>query len=155
MSHYERSVLIDCPLEKAFEFHSDTNNLKKITPEFIKVKLVKIDLPLRLDSEIILEITQFGFLKTKWNIKLTDFQPNILITDTQTKGPFKIWKHSHCFEEKEGKTFMIDRIIYELPFGIIGRAADKLFIAKMIGKQFEFRHKVTKSILENSDLKNS
>ena len=46
---------------------------------------------------------------------------------------------------------MIDRIIYELPFGIIGRAADKLLIAKMIDKQFKFRHKVTKSLLEKSD----
>ena len=44
---------------------------------------------------------------------------------------------------------MTDKISYELPFGIIGRIADKLIIAKMIDKQFEFRHKVTKSILEN------
>ena len=55
MSHYERSLLIDCPVEKAFGFHSDTNNLKKITPAFINVKLIQIDLPLRLESEIILE----------------------------------------------------------------------------------------------------
>lgn len=149
INRYERIVLIDCPLEEAFKFHSDTNNLKKITPEFIKVKILKIDLPLRLHSEIMLQITQFGFIKTKWNIQLTDFQPFNLITDTQTKGPFKIWKHSHCFEDTGGKTLMTDKISYELPFGIIGRIADKLFIAKMIDKQFEFRHKITKSILEN------
>lgn len=149
INRYERIVLIDCPLEEAFKFHSDTNNLKKITPEFIKVKILKIDLPLRLYSEIMLQIIQFGFIKTKWNIQLTDFQPFNLITDTQTKGPFKIWKHSHCFEDRGGKTLMTDKISYVLPFGIIGRIADKLFIAKMIDKQFEFRHKITKSILEN------
>lgn len=45
---------------------------------------------------------------------------------------------------------MTHKINYELPFGLIGRAADKLFITKMIEKQFEFRHKLTKSILEDS-----
>ncbi len=149
MSYYERSVLINCPLEKAFGFHSDTNNLKRITPDFIKVRIIKIDLPLRLHSEISLEITQFGFLRTKWKLELTDFNPFSLITDTQIKGPFKMWQHKHCFEEEAGRTLMTDKINYELPFGSIGRAADKLIVANMIEKQFEFRHKLTKNILEN------
>lgn len=149
MNHYEKSVLINCPVEKVFEFHTDTNNLKKITPENIEVNILKIELPLQLNSEILLKIKQFGFISTEWNIRLTDFKPFSIITDTQIKGPFKNWIHSHCFEERDGKTLMTDRINYELPFGSIGRIADKLFAAKMIDKQFEFRHKKTKNILEN------
>ena len=150
MSYFERSVLINCPIEKVFGFHSDTNNLSKITPDFIKVSIIKIDLPLRLQSEISLEVTQFQFIRTRWNIRLTEFDPFKLITDTQVKGPFKKWEHKHCFEKENGNTLMTDKINYELPFGLIGRAADKLFITKMIEKQFEFRHKLTKSILEDS-----
>lgn len=150
MSYFERSVLINCPIEKVFGFHSDTNNLTKITPDFIKVSIIKIDLPLRLQSEISLEVTQFRFIRTRWNIRLTEFDPFKLITDTQVKGPFKKWEHKHCFEKENGNTLMTDKINYELPFGLIGRAADKLFITKMIEKQFEFRHKLTKSILEDS-----
>ena len=150
MSYFERSVLINCPIEKVFGFHSDTNNLSKITPDFIKVSIIKIDLPLRLQSEISLEVTQFRFIRTRWNIRLTEFDPFKLITDTQVKGPFKKWEHKHCFEKENGNTLMTDKINYELPFGLIGRAADKLFITKMIEKQFEFRHKLTKSILEDS-----
>lgn len=149
MSYFERSVLINCPIEKVFGFHSDTNNLTKITPDFIKVSIIKIDLPLRLQSEISLEVTQFQFIRTRWNIRLTEFDPFKLITDTQVKGPFKKWEHKHCFEKENGNTLMTDKINYELPFGLIGRAADKLFITKMIEKQFEFRHKLTKSILED------
>jgi ligand-binding SRPBCC domain-containing protein len=149
MNYFEKSVLINCPVEKVFEFHSDTGNLKKITPWFIKVKIIKMELPLRLNSEIILQITQFGLLRTKWSIQLTEFKPYSIITDTQTKGPFKKWQHSHCFESKDGKTLMTDKINYELPFGLIGKSVNKLFIKKMIGKQFKFRHNVTKSILGN------
>lgn len=153
MNSFEKSVLINCPVKKVFEFHSDTNNLTKITPDFIKVEIMKIDLPLKLNSLIKLSITQFGFLKTKWEIKLTEFVPDILITDTQFKGPFKVWMHSHSFDvkgENGEQTLMTDKINYELPFGALGEFADILFVRKMIEKQFEFRHKVTKEILERN-----
>lgn len=154
MNNFEKSVLINCPVKKVFEFHSDTNNLAKITPDFIKVKILEIDLPLRLNSLIKLSIIQFGILKSNWEIKLTEFVPDILITDTQFKGPFKIWIHSHCFDvkgENGDQTLMTDKINYELPFGALGEFADILFIRKMIEKQFEFRHKETKEILENDN----
>lgn len=144
----EKSIIIDCPVKKAFEFHSDTNNLKKITPDSIKVNIIRMDLPLKKGSEILLEIKQFGFLKNKWLIRLTEFNENSQITDTQINGPFKNWVHEHIFEEVNGKTKMTDRIRYELPFGILGILADKILIHKMIEKQFEFRHKVTKELLE-------
>ncbi|MCB0727279.1 MAG: SRPBCC family protein, partial [Ignavibacteriae bacterium] len=115
----------------------------------IKVKILKMDLPLKEGSEILLDITQFGFLKNKWLIRLTEFKENSQITDTQISGPFKSWVHEHIFEEAAGKTRMTDKIRYELPFGILGKLADKILVNKMIGKQFEFRHKVTKSLLES------
>lgn len=150
MNYIEKSVLINCPVKSAFEFHSDTNNLIKITPNFIKVDILKIDLPLRKDSIIILSIRQFGILKTKWRIRITDFDPYSLITDTQEEGPFSNWIHSHCFEDIEGKTLMTDKIRYELPFGILGKAANSILIKNIIEKQFKFRHKATKEFLEKS-----
>ena len=149
MHEIKKSIMINCSVRKAFEFHSDTNNLKKITPDSIKVKIPRMDLPLKKGSEIELEISQFGFLKNNWLIKLTEFKENSLITDTQMKGPFKNWVHDHIFEEVEGKTKMTDRIRYELPFGLMGKFADKVIVSKLIEKQFEFRHKITKSLLEN------
>ncbi|MBK8551493.1 MAG: SRPBCC family protein [Ignavibacteria bacterium] len=124
--------------------------MKKITPSFIKAEILKIELPLKLHSDIELAITQFGLLKTVWKIKLTAFDPYTLITDTQVMGPFKKWVHDHCFEDINGKTLMTDRIDYELPFGVFGKIGQILFVKRMIEKQFEFRQKITKEILENS-----
>lgn len=71
MSFFEKSILINCPIEKTFVFHSDTNNLKKITPSFIKAEILKIELQsLKSYSDIELAITQFGILKTIWKIKV-------------------------------------------------------------------------------------
>jgi len=151
MNYFEKSVLINCPLKKVFEFHTDTNNLKKITPDFIKVDIIKIDLPLKLGSEIILELTQIHIIKTIWKIQLTDFKPHTIITDTQIKGPFKVWVHSHCFKDQQDKTLMTDKVNYELPFGILGKTVNQILIKRLINKQFEFRHKTTKEILEEKD----
>ncbi len=148
MHYFEKSVMISCPAEKVFKFHSDTENLPKITPPYIKVEIKNIDLPLKKGSKIILSIKQFGFLKTTWKIEITDFTEFTLITDTQINGPFKYWKHDHHFENLGLNTKMTDRISYELPFGVAGRMINRIIIRKLIEKQFEFRHKMTKEILE-------
>ncbi len=150
MTKFNKSIIINCPKEEAFEFHTDTNNLKLITPPGIKVEILSIKLPLELGSEIKLRVTQFGLLSNTWHIKLTDYIKDKLITDTQQSGPFHKWIHRHKFEGSEGTCTMTDEIEYELPFGVLGRIADKVFVSGLIKKQFEFRHKVTKQLLEGN-----
>ena len=43
MYHFEKSVIMDCPIEKAFAFHKDTNNLKLISPSSVKTEIIKIE----------------------------------------------------------------------------------------------------------------
>ena len=148
MNMFTKSIDINCSKEKAFEFHTDTNNLKLITPPGIQVEILSISLPLKLGSEIKLRITQFGFIKNTWHIKLTDFIKDKLITDTQQSGPFEKWIHRHKFEGSGNTCKMTDEVEYELPFGIFGKLADKVLVSKLIEKQFEYRHKATKQLLE-------
>ena len=149
MKHFKKSIEIKCSVERAFDFHKDTNNLKLITPPGISVKILSIELPLKLGSEIVLNVTQFGLIRNKWHIKLTEFVENKLITDTQIKGPFAVWKHKHIFEDKGETTLMTDQIEFKLPFGILGDIAYSVFVARLIRNQFEYRQKVTKKILES------
>ncbi|MGB3018135.1 MAG: SRPBCC family protein [Ignavibacteria bacterium] len=149
MKHFKKSIEIKCSVERAFDFHKDTNNLKLITPPGISVKILSIELPLKLGSEIVLNVTQFGLIRNKWHIKLTEFVENKLITDTQIKGPFALWKHKHIFEDKGETTLMTDEIEFKLPFGILGDIAYSVFVARLIRNQFEYRQKVTKKILES------
>jgi ligand-binding SRPBCC domain-containing protein len=150
MQIYQKSVKIDCPVEKAFDFHCDTNNLTLITPPGIKVAILKIDLPLKLNSEIILRVNQFGVLKNKWHLRITEFVENEIITDTQIAGPFRHWVHRHMFSSSGNTTVMTDEIDYELAFGPLGSIVSKLVLPSLIGKQFDYRHSKTKQILEAS-----
>jgi len=149
MYHFEKSVLIDCSVEKAFLFHTDTNNLKKISPSSVTVDIRKIELPMKIDSEVELVITQFGIFKSRWKVKIAKYITNEVVGDLMLKGPFKSWYHEHRFKEEHGKIIMTDYIDYELPLGLLGNIANRLFVKKIITNMFEFRHKRTKEVLEN------
>jgi ligand-binding SRPBCC domain-containing protein len=146
----EKSVIIDCPIEKVFEFHKDINNLRSISPDNSKVKIERVNLPLVKGSDIYLKFTQFFFIKTRWQIRIIEFDPPVKFVDTQIKGPFRSWTHYHLFEEVMGRTKMTDRVEYEMPFGIAGKWIHSLFLHNLIAKTFKYRHRVTKSILNES-----
>ncbi|MBK8983562.1 MAG: hypothetical protein IPM38_14900 [Ignavibacteria bacterium] len=99
----EKSILINCTVKEAFEFHSDTNNLSKISPGNINVSIIKLELPLKKGSGIELKIKQFGLLTSVWKLRIRNFEPFRLITDELISGPFKYWEHDHIFTEKNGK----------------------------------------------------
>lgn len=148
MYHFEKSVLMNCPIEKAFMFHTDTNNLKLISPSSVKTDIIRLDLPLHLNSVVELNVTQYGIFKSYWKVKISQYIENEMIGDYMLKGPFKYWYHKHCFDVQAGKTIMTDRVDYDLPLGFLGNIAHALFVKKMIENMFEYRHKKTKEILE-------
>lgn len=148
MYHFEKSVAINCSVEKAFAFHTDTNNLKLISPSSVKTEIIRIELPMVLNSEVELNITQYGIFKSYWKVKITRYVQNKVIGDFMVKGPFKHWYHEHIFEMKDGKTIMTDKVDYSLPLGFLGNIAHILFVKRLIQKMFEYRHRRTKSVLE-------
>ncbi|MCB0722066.1 MAG: SRPBCC family protein [Ignavibacteriae bacterium] len=146
---FEKSVIINCSIDKVFDFHSDVDNLVKLS-EYgsMKVRIVSVNLPLNKGSEILLSVKQFGILKISWLLQIEKFERPYLFSDTQLKGPFKKWKHEHRFESIGDSTKNTDRIEYEMPFGFLGKIAHSLFVRKRIEKLFEFRHKLVKELLE-------
>lgn len=147
MNIYEKTVQIDTTLQELFNFHTDTNNLIRITPLNIKAELLTKNVEIKKDA--ILKIkTIKNFLPMTWVVKIEDInEPNLLV-DTALSSPFAYWRHSHIFYEENGKVFMKDKVEYKLPFGFIG----KLFIPlvkKELEDMFSFRHNITKEYLEN------
>lgn len=148
MYTYEKSVHINTDVDTLFEFHRNPDNLTKISPDNINVKLVSISqVPVEEGTEIKLLLSKF-FVKQKWNVRIKECEHPRLIVDEQTKGPFKYWLHYHIFKEAEGGSRMIDKVEYIPPFGAVG----KLFlpvIKLQLDKMFTYRHEITKKLLGN------
>lgn len=143
-----KTSLINCSLEKLFDFHMNIKNIKKITPSTIKVELLDYD-KRKYECKIINIRTTKYFIATHWKIRIDKMErPNILV-DVAVQSPFKSWKHQHVFTRKGSVCELKDIIEYEIGFGILGKMAAP-FIKSEITSMFDYRHKQTKSILESS-----
>lgn len=149
MKRFEKSTLIKCSAEELFDFHTNTNNLTKITPPDIKVKLLTPDFKAK-EGEILKLKSIKNYIPINWTVKISKSQRPNKIVDTALKSPFKYWEHQHIFIQHEKFTELKDVVNYEMPFGIIGEFLEPFVYSDLL-KMFEFRHEITKKILENKE----
>lgn len=149
MPKITRSVNIRAPLEKVFSFYDDPGNLRRITPPNIRISILKKPNFLEEGSSIIVRVKRWRFDFT-WSAVITKYRRNEIFIDEQQKGPFRVWKHTHLFDDIPTGTKLTDIIEYELPWGILGEVADQIFIRREIQKMLKFRQEKTKEILEKT-----
>ena len=53
-------------------------------------------------------------------------------TDEQVKGPFKAFRHVHEFEPTAAGSIMTDRVEFTAPLGVLGRAVERLILARYL-----------------------
>jgi len=144
---YEKSSQIECKIEDLFKFHLDMGNLKTISPKGIKVTLLNEDFVPK-EGAILRLKTVKNFIPIIWEVKIDKLNAPSLLVDIAIKSPFKYWKHSHIFTQiDEDSCELKDVVEYSLPFGYFGSLFN--FIAQSeLKAMFEFRHEVTKKLLE-------
>lgn len=141
------SCIINKNLEEVYRFHTDTQNLLRITPDWIDVSIESMDLPLTQGSLIVLNIKRFN-ITTKWVMQLEELTPFTTISDKMIKGPFKEFLHQRKFTSvSDEQTLMEERITLVLPFGWIGNLFFN-FIKRDMDKMFAYRHRATKACLD-------
>jgi ligand-binding SRPBCC domain-containing protein len=84
----------------------------------------------------------------KHTSKIIDFEAPNFFTDVMIKGHFTYFIHQHIFEEIDNKTRMIDIVRYKVPFGIIGKVFNKLFLKKHLKTFLKHRNSAIKNTLE-------
>jgi len=149
MKKYEKTSLVSCSIEELFEFHLDSNNIKRITPKDTKVELLSKDF-VPAEGEI-LEIKTTKFcVPTFWAVEISLIKKPNMLVDTALSSPFEFWRHSHIFTKKGNVCELKDVVEYEIPFGFIGNLFSS-FVENQLNNMFSYRHKQTKMILEKKD----
>jgi ligand-binding SRPBCC domain-containing protein len=64
----------------------------------------------------------------------------VSFVDEQRKGPYKLWRHEHRFEQNDNGILMTDVVDYSLPLSFLGRLAHPIFVKKKLNDIFEFRY---------------
>ncbi|HJQ70672.1 MAG TPA: SRPBCC family protein [Blastocatellia bacterium] len=144
----EREQLIDLPRREVFAFFSDAFNLERITPRFLKFRILT-ERPVRMEPGTLLEyrLSLFG-VRFYWRTRIEEWRPEDYFVDVQLKGPYALWRHTHSFEElAEGRTLMRDRVEYAIPFGPLGRLAHWLLVRRSLKRIFDYRAEMTARLL--------
>jgi ligand-binding SRPBCC domain-containing protein len=165
------------PLEQVFLFFANPNNLPKIMPAKTATKIDSMNLispppnpeekrgsDLRksvksvalsagVGSEIVTSFRVLPYLpiRATWVALITEFQWDHHFADVQKLGPFHSFHHRHELkaEVREGVngTVVTDKIELEVGYGWIGKAVEKLFIARQMEQMFRQRQQALPKLL--------
>jgi ligand-binding SRPBCC domain-containing protein len=128
-------------LQEAWAFFSSPKNLAKITPEHMNFKILYQSGGDKAYAGQIIRyrINVLPFIPVHWVTEITQVKEPFHFIDEQRFGPYALWHHQHHFQEANGGVVMTDEVNYAIPFGIMGRLAHWLFVAKEVNRIFEHR----------------
>ncbi len=152
MPVFEKRTRIAAPPEVVFAFHERPDALSRLLPPWEDTRLLERTGGLEIGARTVLE-ARIGPVKQRMVAVHTAYEKGRMFQDTMMEGPFKRWVHTHLMEpDGAGGTWLIDRIEYELPLGLLGRIGGGWFAHRKIEKMFAFRHEVTKKACESGDV---
>lgn len=128
--------------EKAWNFLSDPENLKTITPDYMGFEILSGgDRPMFPGQIIQYLVTPVAGIKTKWVTEITHVKEGEYFVDEQRFGPYSLWHHKHFIKPENGGVEMEDIIDYKLPFGVIGQWVQPFLVKPKLEEIFEYRRK--------------
>ena len=155
MQLLEREIILNSEPVKVWEFLSTPSNLNNLTPPDLHFKILS-EVPDKMYNglTILYEIQIPVFGKRRWLTEIKHIQEGTFFVDEQRIGPYKFWYHQHRIEGLEDRrTRILDRVLYQLPFGYIGTLVYKLLVKNILGEIFDYRAQRLLELFgaENSD----
>lgn len=137
--------------EDLWKYFSDPRNLFSITPSSLNLKMTGKDNSNQLHTgQTIHYVVRplFG-IPMKWTTEIIELDPGRMFVDVQKKGPYKLWKHRHVFNQIDGGVEMVDIVDYRLPFGYAGDMVHSLMVKKKLKQIFDYRYQVVNNLFGN------
>jgi ligand-binding SRPBCC domain-containing protein len=137
---------ITISIDEAWNFFSNPNNLPKITPPWLNLKVTS-ELPDKMYEGMIITYKVYPFLgiPSNWVTEITTVKEKTFFIDEQRFGPYKFWHHQHHFKEIDEGVEMKDIVSYALPLDPLSRLLNNILVEKKVEEIFSFR----KGLLED------
>lgn len=81
--------------------------------------------------------------------KIVAWDPPRHFRDSMVRGPFRRMDHDHFFEQSGSGTLMRDVFDFDSPLGLVGRAVDRLVLARYMRRLLADRNAVIKTVAES------
>jgi ligand-binding SRPBCC domain-containing protein len=141
----EVSLTVKYPREDVFGFFAEAGNLERLTPPELRFRILTPQ-PMTMYAGALIDyrLKLFG-VPFAWQTLISRWEPPACFVDEQLRGPYRKWVHTHLFREVAGGTEIIDRVVYQLPLGPLGRLVG-LPVASQLRRIFSYRQQVLKEI---------
>ncbi len=147
--HLKLRQRVEAPIDRVFDFYTDTLNLKPLTPPWVHFQLTS-PVPITMEAGTLLDYKlRLHGVPVRWRTRIETWEPPVGFVDTQVKGPYSLWEHAHVFEPDGGDATVVhDRVRYALPLGPLGAIAHRLFVRRDLERIFDFRRSAITERLE-------
>ncbi len=127
---------IEQPIAQVFAFFSDAHNLAEITPPWLRFEvLTPAPIAMQVGTRIDYRLRLRG-IPISWQSEITAWVPPRYFMDEQRRGPYRLWRHTHTFEETAAGTVVGDEVEYAV-WG--SSVVNTLFVRRDIEKIFAYR----------------
>jgi ligand-binding SRPBCC domain-containing protein len=145
---FTANLTLPLPIEQVFQFFADAQNLERITPPFLKFRIVSpLPIEMRRGVRIRYQLRLHG-IPIGWESEITAWEPPHRFVDEQLSGPYRKWHHEHRFTETANGTDVADSIDCAVLGGSI---INSLFVEPDVCKIFTYRtQRLNELLLGNS-----
>ena len=134
----ERTQVLRVPIDAAFAFFSDAHNLERITPPWLRFRIVESPAQLGVGARLRYRLSLFG-IPIRWRTEIVDWSPPRSFVDVQRRGPFLLWEHTHRLRPVDGGTEIYDHVRYQLVLGPLGALVRRLLVRGWVDGIFDYR----------------
>jgi uncharacterized protein (TIGR01777 family) len=127
--------------QAVFPFFCSELNLEELTPPFLNFKVIgKSTADIEEGTLIDYRLSLHG-VPLKWTSRIESWKPGVSFVDTQTSGPYRKWHHTHEFLPLGGGTLLRDRVLYQMPLGLVGDVSTAWKVVGDVKRIFDYRKK--------------
>jgi ligand-binding SRPBCC domain-containing protein len=143
----ERRQWLPLAGEPTFGFFADPGNLARITPPWLGFRTLTPP-PVTMGRGLRLEyrLRVLG-IPMRWRSLISVYEPPHTFRDVQLSGPYRRWEHTHRFREVDGGTLVLDRVVYELPWGPVGALVHAVVVRRRLREIFDYRQERIAALL--------
>lgn len=140
---YESELVLPRPRAEVFPFFADAANLERITPPWLNFRIVS-PLPIEMKSGATIDYRlRVRGIPIGWRTEIRSWEPPERFVDVQLRGPYRLWEHTHTFEEVPGGTLCRDRVRYAV---LGGALVERLLVRPDVETIFRERARVLREL---------
>jgi len=140
---FEAETWLPRPRPEVFSFFADAQNLEPLTPPWLNFEVLTPAPILKRPGTLIDYLIRVHGVPIGWRTEIVEWSPPQSFVDTQLRGPYRLWHHTHWFEERDGGTVCGDRVRY-FPRG--GALINWLFVRRDVERIFQYRQRRLREI---------